>query len=268
MPTRITPLDIQALSDPKEYSQGMKFYERGKVKSRFRSDTSLIATVKADENCRVEVMVDGEQIFGRCTCSPESSNMCRHQVAVALAFLEKPTTFIPYEKLRKAIKKTDKSSLVEMILHITNVIPELASFFNIDLDDREIDRLKRQIADIFDLQLSGHWQITDITIPASLMLQRANMYRNAGYWEESRIICYELLENALAFDDKKHCAAGYPENFIPMLTDAYEGTAMNDPQLESKRQMVLTEINKLSEYESAEVEGVYMDQLIERLEEE
>ncbi len=266
MPTRITPLDIQALSDTREYAKGMTYYEKGRVKSRFRSDTGLVAVVKADQNCRVEVIVDGEQIFGRCSCSPESTSMCRHQVAVALAFLEKPASFTSYEKLRKAIKKTDKASLVEYMLNMTNVLPELASFFSIDPDEAEIDRLKRQIEDIFDLQLNGQWEITEITIPATLMLQRAKMFRSAGHWEEARSICFELLDKALAFDDKKHCAAGYPENFVPMLTDAYESAAMNDPELLEKRRLVLDEIERLNNYESAEVEGVYMDQLVEQLE--
>jgi len=266
MPTRITPLDIQALSEPKEYARGMKFYETGRVKSRFRTDTGLMANVKADENCRVEVVVDGEQIFGRCTCAPDSRNMCRHQVAVALAFLEQPATFISHQKLYKAIKKTDKASLVELMFNLTIVFPEVASFFNIDVDEKEIDRLKNQIIDIFDLYLNGRWSIADITIPAKIILQRAKMLRSVGNWEESRIICYELLNKALAFDDKKHCAAGYPENFIPMLTDAYEGAAINDPDLEEKRNRVLAEVENLTEYESAEIEGVYMDQLIERLE--
>ncbi|MBC7186133.1 MAG: hypothetical protein H5U38_03760, partial [Calditrichaeota bacterium] len=65
--------------------------------------------------------------------------------------------------------------------------------------------------------------------------------------------------------DRKHGAVGYPESFMTALIDAYEGAALNDPELEAKRERVRQELQTLLRHESAEVEGVYMEQLSERL---
>jgi hypothetical protein len=243
----------------------MKFFTSGRVKCRFRTDTGLLATVKADEQCRVEVIVEGEQIFGRCSCSPESGTMCRHQVAVALAFLEQPATFTTHQRLRKAIRKAEKAELVEILLNLTNVHPEIAGFFDADGEKSEVERLKRQIADIFDVQPGGRWSVSDVTVPAMIVLQRARMLRNAGRWDDARAVCFELLDKALGLDDRKHGAAGYPESFLSALADGYEGSAMDDPEIELKREKILAEIEALGRHDSAETEGVYMDQLMERL---
>jgi len=262
MPTRITPLEIQALSDPKEYEQGMKYFLGGRVKARLRTDTGLLATVKADGVCRVEVVVEGEQIFGRCSCSPVSGSLCRHQVAAALAFVDRPQSFLSLQELRKAVRKEDKGALVETIVNIAVVVPEVACFFG---EGDEVERLRRGIADLFDLPSGGQWSVHEVMVPAQLILQRAQMLRTAGKWEQARRICFLLLDAALTLNDRKHGAAGYPESFMTALIDAYEGAALGDPELERKKEVVREELHALLRHESAEVEGVYMEQLSERL---
>lgn len=266
MPTRITPMDIQALADPKEYAKGMKFYEAGRVKSLIRTNTGLLAIVKADENCRVEIVVDGEQFFGNCTCSPASGSMCRHQVAVALHFLEKPKAFLPFDTLRKAIRKIDKATLVDLLTNLVYVIPDIKSFFPTTDDETEVELITRQVFEVFDVQQNGRWQVSDITFPAMIIMQRARMFRSAGRWDEARAIFFALLDKALELDDKKHGAAGYPESFLPTLYDAYEGAAMHDPDLDVKREQIVSEVELLQAHESTEMEGIYFDQLVEMLE--
>ncbi|MCR4439064.1 MAG: hypothetical protein QHJ34_09090 [bacterium] len=262
MPTRITPLDIQALSDPKEYEQGMKYFLGGRVKARLRTDTGLSATVKADGLCRVEVVVEGEQIFGRCTCSPVSGSLCRHQVAAALAFVDAPHSFLSLQELRKLLRKEEKAALVETIANIALVVPEVAGFFG---EGDEAERLGRWTADLFDLPAGGGWSVQELMVPAQLILQRAQMLRAAGKWEQARRICYALLDAALTLNDRKHGAVGYPESLMTALIDAYEGAALNDPELDAKRDVVREELQALLRHESAEVEGVYLEQLSERL---
>lgn len=262
MPTRITPLDIQALSDPREYEQGMKYFLGGRVKARLRTETGLVATVKADGVWRVEVVVEGEQIFGRCSCSPVGGRLCRHQVAAALAFVDRPQSYLSLQELRKAIRKGDKAALVETIANIALVVPEVAAFFG---EGDEVERLAQAIRDLFDMPAGGQWSVHELIVPAQLILQRAQMLRVAGKWEEARRICFLLLDAALTLNDRKHGAAGYPESFMTALIDAYEGAALRDPELEQKKDLVREELRALLRHESAEVEGLYMEQLRERL---
>ncbi|MDZ7270354.1 MAG: hypothetical protein ONB17_01950 [candidate division KSB1 bacterium] len=263
MPTRITPLDIQALSDPKEYEQGMKYYLGGRVKARLRTDTGLLATVKADGLWRVEVVVEGEQIFGRCGCSPVRGGLCRHQVATALAFLDRPQSFLSLQEMRRLIRKQDKSALVELLVNMAVVVPEVAAFFG---EGDEAERLKEWIADLFDMPTGGGWSVEELLVPARLILQRALMLRVEGKWDQARRICFALLDAALALNDRKHGGVAYPESFMTALIDAYEGAALRDPELEQKRETVRQELQALLGHETAEVEGVYMEQLSQRLE--
>ncbi len=263
MPSRITPLDIQALSDPKEYEQGMKYFLRGRVKARLRTDTGLVATVKADGVCRVEVVVEGEQIFGRCSCSPVSAGLCRHQVAAALAFVDRPQSFLSLQELRKLIRKGEKNALVEVLVNIALVVPEVAAFFG---EGDEAERLEQWIRDLFDVPAGGGWSGEELLLPARLIVQRAQMLRAEGKWEQARRICFALLDAALTLNDRRHGAVPYPESFITSLLQVYEGAALRDPELAQKRERIRQELQALLRHESAEVEGVSMEQLSERLE--
>ena len=73
MPTRITPLDVRVFSGNDLYLKGEKIFENDMVKHRFQTHFGLQATVRSNGKYRVEMIVDGEQLFGRCTCHAGST---------------------------------------------------------------------------------------------------------------------------------------------------------------------------------------------------
>lgn len=108
MPSRITPLDVSAYATPEAFRTGEQIYENGWVRHRFQTNYGLSAMVRGKGNYRVEMIIDGEQFFGRCTC-PVGSSRCEHQVALLLSWLNEPQTFTSYQELRKAIRLREKT---------------------------------------------------------------------------------------------------------------------------------------------------------------
>jgi len=69
MPTRITPLDVKSYTNAELYRLGAKIFENALVKHRFQTDYGLRASVRGKGNYHVKMIVENEQLFGRCSCA-------------------------------------------------------------------------------------------------------------------------------------------------------------------------------------------------------
>ena len=127
MPSRITPLDVKTFANDVQYRNGLKLFQDGQVKHRFQANYGLQATVRSDTAYRIEMIVDGEQLFGKCTCHAGNSP-CEHQTAVLLAWLNEPQTFTSYQLLRKSIRLKEKNELVDILMNLIEIFPELGRF--------------------------------------------------------------------------------------------------------------------------------------------
>jgi hypothetical protein len=264
MPSRITPLDVRSYAEADLYRMGEQVYERGQVRHRFQSPYGLQAIVKGKEKYRVEMVVEGDKLFGRCTC-PAGTGHCEHQVAILLAWLQEPQSFISQQELRKAIRSQDKNTLVDMLIHLIEVFPELALFFIMPADTDELVVIREEAADIFDFPHSHKIKPQFIIDACQIMFARAKFLRNIGKWRDSRIIYFEIIHRTLALVDREQVSAPFRENFIAELADDYEEIALNDPNLNSYRDEVAAEVKEILDHESAEPEGVTLDDLRQKL---
>jgi hypothetical protein len=264
MPTRITPLDAKAFAIHEIYRKGEQIYESGLVKHRFQTNYGLHGTVRSKGVYRVEMIVDGDQLFGRCTCHAGSSP-CEHQVAMLLAWLNEPTSFLSYQALRKSIREKEKNTLIDLLVNLVEVIPELSQFFVIGPGIDEADSLREEVADIFDFPHTQKIDPQEITQSCQIILVHAKLLRSEGKWEQARILLFEILNRTLALVDRQQTIRPFRESFITEIGDDYEELALSDPDYQEHEPDIKREIEELLAHESAEVEGVFLEQLRPRL---
>ena len=187
MPHRITPLDVQSFAPKEVFLNGERIFENNLVKNRFQTNFGLKATVRGEKNYHVEMIVDNEQLFGRCTCHIGNSP-CEHQVAALLAWLTEPATFVSYQTLRKAIKLKDKNALVDILINLCEAFPELSHLFDLFPGVDELKIIQEDVADIFDFPRTAKIDPQEILASFHILFIRARILRGEGKWTHARII--------------------------------------------------------------------------------
>ena len=264
MPTSITPLDVQTFASHEIYRKGEQIFEGQLVKHRFQTNYGLQATVRGRGSYRVEMIVDGDQLFGRCKCH-EGSSPCEHMVAVLLAWVNEPATFISYQALRKSIREKDKNTLVDIMINLVEIWPELSQLFIAPPGVDEIKWIREDVADIFDfphtLKLDPH----EIIETCQILFVRTKLLRNEMKWQHARILLFEVLNRTLALVDNQQTIKPFPEVFVAELGDDYEEVALADPDFEEHQDEIIREVKELLSHDSTDVEGLFFDQLREKL---
>ena len=263
MPSRITPLDVRVFSGHELYRKGEKIFENDMVKHRFQTNFGLQATVRSDGKYRVEMIVDAEQLFGRCSCHA-GSTPCEHQAATLLAWLNEPQSFISYQVLRQSIRVKDKMTLVDVLVNLTEVFPELSRFFVTSPAEDEFQAIREDVADVFDFPQAQKIDPDQVMEPCHVLFVRSKLLRNENKWEQARVLLYEVLVRMLALVGQQQLAKPFPEGFIAELADDYEEMVLADPEFDSHTEAIRKEMDEILQHESGEIEGVFLDQLKKR----
>jgi hypothetical protein len=264
MPHSITPLDVQSFTTKESYRKGERIFENNLVKNRFQTNVGLKATVRGEKNFHVEMIVDNEQLFGRCTCHVGNSP-CEHQVATLLSWLNEPASFVSYQTLRKAIKLKDKNALVDILINLCEAFPDLSRLFSHAPGADELQMIQEDVADIFDFPHTEKIDPQEIIASFQILFIRAKILRSEGKWTHARSIYFEVLHRILALIDSRQISASFPEGMVADIADDYEELATSNPHFEDQKEAVTGEMDKLLHHDSAEIEGVYLDQLKEVL---
>lgn len=264
MPHRITPLDVQSFAAKEVYLKGERIFENNLVKNRFQTNLGLKATVRGEKNHHVEMIVDNEQLFGRCTCHAGNSP-CEHQVATLLAWLNESPSFVSYQTLRKAIKLKDKNTLADILINLCEAFPDLSRLFVLSPGVEEVQVIREDVADIFDFPHTAKIDPQDILASFQILFIRAKILRSEGKWSEARIIYYEVLNRMLALIDSNQLSAPFPESTVTDIADDYEEVALSDPHFDEHRENMQNEVKELLQHDSSEPKGILLEQLQERL---
>lgn len=264
MPSRITPLDVTAYTSPEIYRTGEQIYENGWVRHRFQTNFGLSATVRGKGNYRVEMIIDGEQLFGRCTC-PLGASRCEHQVALLLTWLNEAQTFISYQDLRRAIRLKEKNTLVDIFVNLVELFPDLSSFFIGASGRDELEAIREDVANLFDFPQAQKIDPHQIVEACQILFVRARSLRNDGKIGHARVIYFEIINRCLALIDRLQTTRSFRENFIAELADDYEDLATSDPDFAAQREIIAAEVQQLLDHESAEAEGLFLEILKQKL---
>lgn len=258
-------MDVQTFASNETYRKGERIFENNLVKNRFQTNFGLKATVRGDKTLQVEMIVDNEQLFGRCTCHV-GNTPCEHQVATLLAWLNEPKSFISYETLRKSIKLKDKNTLVDILINLCEAFPDLSRLFTVHPGEDELKIVQEDVADLFDFPHTEKIDPEEILASLTILFIRAKLFRTEAKYTHARAIYFEVLHRMLALLERNQLREAFPENTVVDIADDYEELCLSDPEFEDHKAPIQAEVEELLHHESAETQGVYLDQLKERLE--
>ena len=105
----------------------------------------------------------------------------------------------------------------------------------------------------------------EILASFQILFIRARILRSEGKWAHARVIFYEVLHRILALIDSNQLSSSFPESTVTDIADDYEEVALSDPTFEEDRDTIKKEVEELLHHDSAESEGIVLDQLKERL---
>ncbi len=261
MPNRITPIDVSTYANPEIFRLGEKIFENDLVKHRFLTDYGLRATVRGKGKYQVEMIVEDEQLFGRCNCEAGSSP-CEHKVAALLSWLNEPENFISIVKLKRTIKGLDKNTIVEVILDLVEIFPELCHFFIHPQDTDEVTALRENVADIFDFPHKEKINPSEIVEPSKILFAQAKYLRHENKWRQARILLFEILNRILALIDHNQLSSPFQDSFITGIADDYIDIVLTDTEPdESHREEIRNEVKELLEHPSADEYGIVLEPL-------
>lgn len=264
MPHRITPLDVQSFAGKEIYRKGERIFENNLVKNRFQTNFGLKAIVRGDKNHHTEMIVDHDQLFGRCTCHV-GNTPCEHQVALLLAWLNEPESFVSYQTLRKAIKLKDKNALADILINLCEAFPDLSRLFVTAPGLDELQVIEEDVADIFDFPHTDKIDPHEIIASFQILFIRAKILRSEGKYSQARSVYFRVLQRILALMDSKQLSAPFPPSTLIDIADDYEEIAISDPDFEKHIERLREEFSELSSYASAEQEELFFEQLKEKI---
>ncbi len=142
---------IEKLSHPKSFVRGEKYYSQGRVINYSENDNFISAEVIGTDNYHVSISKTNWD--HNCDClAYNDENFCKHEIAVLLTKLygiisaEKKTTIkmqppknraCSFEDLKSILDKKSKDSLINEILYLSKVYPEIQNILSEKYRDKD-----------------------------------------------------------------------------------------------------------------------------------
>lgn len=137
----LTEKTIAALSDPKSFERGMKYYHQGRVSNYRENDNELEATVLGTREYNVAINL--ADLDMSCDCPfAEIGNVCKHIVAVLLTKVHgevipanKPKAYISSagsdsdNDFNKQLFSMSKEDIIDRLREISWRMPEIKKYF-------------------------------------------------------------------------------------------------------------------------------------------
>lgn len=121
----LTPASLRKRAGAVTYERGEAYAASGRVVSLDLTARGLTGIVEGSEPYDVALIVEGDEVGGACDCPQgEDGWFCKHQVALALAWLDepsgtvgrRPSAPVSTDELRRYLEGVEQSRLVDLLL--------------------------------------------------------------------------------------------------------------------------------------------------------
>ncbi|MFC1975317.1 SWIM zinc finger domain-containing protein [Chloroflexota bacterium] len=194
----LTETDIRVRCTETSFGRGRNYYTSGAIKNRIRHEASLEAHVEGTQTYRVSVWVkvDG-QLGTHCNCPYAYGGDCKHIVATLLAWLNEPESFQAPVDLKAVLNKRSKPGLVDLLLDIFAVYPNLVDDLGVVTGPDDED-LAAKVANILaDMQPWGHLSKDQVEAHLRLIARRAKRLAEQRQADLARRIYYALVRGCV-----------------------------------------------------------------------
>jgi uncharacterized Zn finger protein len=184
LPT-ITEADIRRLSSEQSFERGTGYYSHGALFELVRQGNELRAYCEGSsyEPYRVSVTLGARGIEStHCTCPYDWGGVCKHIVALLLAWMHKPESFHTIPPLDELLAERSKEDLITLIQEMLKREPDLVWVLELPVQpDRQtpldVDAFRRQISYALRHEFP---EPEDLAIELRAIAETADRFQEAG----------------------------------------------------------------------------------------
>ena len=211
---KITESIIRAGAEPESFHRGEEYYRDGAI-----SNTSIQGTLLSGECAgtyapyyRVQVKLDEAGIAeASCTCPYEFGGYCKHIVALLLAFVHHPKSFVARKSSAELLADLDHDDLIAILTKLMQDQPDLYDRVEalISVPSRSGKKRKKVDIEVYRRNIIGivhsldgmrmseaYWHVGDLANQLREVQQSAVKFLDAGDAGTALEILLVLLEEA------------------------------------------------------------------------
>lgn len=140
---KLTEAQVRALANEKSFERGKSYYQGGALGEPLRQGWELRAECEGSEYepYQICVTLDEKGIAANsCTCPYDWGGICKHTIALLLAYVHNLQAFRVLEPLDKMLASKTKDDLIAIIQDMLRHKPELMSVVELTIGIKESNR--------------------------------------------------------------------------------------------------------------------------------
>lgn len=152
---RLTEAQVRALANEKSFERGRSYYQGGAIVEPLRQGLELRAECEGSEYepYQISVRLGAKGVAETsCTCPYDWGGICKHIVALLLAYVHNPQAFRVIEPLDKMLAGKNKDELIAIIQDMLRHRPELISVVELTKETQEIKQGKPMNVSVYRTQ--------------------------------------------------------------------------------------------------------------------
>ena len=137
---KLTEAQVRALATEKSFARGQSYYQDGAIVEPLRQGLELRAECEGSEYepYQISVTLAAKGIKDTsCTCPYDWGGICKHIVALLLAYVHNPQAFRVIEPLDKLLADKSKDELIAIIQDMLRHKPEMLSMVELTTQTQE-----------------------------------------------------------------------------------------------------------------------------------
>jgi uncharacterized Zn finger protein len=209
---------IRAAATPQSFERGQDYYQRGAISNAAVLDSVLMGDCEGTQEpyYRVQVELDEAGIrAGHCTCPYDYGGLCKHAVALLLAYVHQPKQFAVRQEPAALLAQLDRDALIVLLARLLRERPDLygaveaAIATPVPAGKRTKARHQTVDAEVYRRQVIGilhsldgmraseaYWHVEGLTHQLNEVQETAIKFLDAGDPETALAVLMALIEEA------------------------------------------------------------------------
>jgi uncharacterized Zn finger protein len=206
---RLTEAQVRGLASRKSFERGEDYFREGAVLEPFRQGAELraeCAGTEAEPYQVVAVLDESGVAETSCTCPYDWGGVCKHVVALLLAYVRRPQAFRVVQPLEAMLAERSKAELVALIGEMVRQEPRLMSALELSEATRKAGRGAPVGAEVYRRQARRalrHESPRAVEKELRSLRGAAARLAKAGDWASAGALYHALLDEAVRhYDDE------------------------------------------------------------------
>jgi uncharacterized Zn finger protein len=206
---RLTEAQVRRLASGKSFERGADYFREGAVLEPFRQGTELRAECAGTEAepYQVFAVLDEKGVAETsCTCPYDWGGVCKHVVALLLAYVHRPQAFRVVPPLEAMLAERSKGELVALVGEMVRREPGLMSVVELSEATRKAGRGAPADAEAYRRQARRalrHDSTRAVEKELRSLRDAAARMARAGDWENAGALYHAALDEAVqSYDDE------------------------------------------------------------------